>query len=281
MSGQNQTIKVGLFGCGKWGKRVAQKLLGDSRYSLEFISTFSGKVPDDLKHIKKFNGWGTDLTNSVDLVYIATQPHRHIGLLKEAIIDKKSIICEKPCITNFQDFQIIDSLMYFGQHEKLFLTNFIYLFNDELLKTIDQIKQTNRGGSLYFNVKGPVVRPDTSVKLDYGSHVIAMAIYTLNTLGVETKNIDWDINNNGGKFTAGKYNGSFDWSTSSIKNVSVGFVDILGESIWWRDSDKQVDALQSVLNTAYDAITNNKMVEASNIQLTAETTFALDNAFTV
>jgi hypothetical protein len=275
MSGQNQIIKVGLFGCGKWGKMIADKLIDHPNYELSFISTWSGRVPESLNHIKKFNGWHTDQTNAVDLIYVAAYPNSNFGIIKEAIIGKKAIICEKPALVNFEKFMIIDSLLHYGKHNKLFLTNFTYLFNHRFQDFTQQLKKLNKPGTLYFNVRGPTVREKISVKQDYGSHVIAMIICAINYIGYNTSEINWEIKENGGTFNVGKYNGVFNWATSEERDVSVGFVDTFGESFWWRD-DRKFDAVGAMLNFAADAIINKTEAESSNIQLMAETVFALD-----
>jgi len=79
-------MRVGLIGNGYWGKILASKL--KSICDISFICTSKDE------YISKLN--------SIDWIFIATPNDTHYDIVKQCIMQKKNVFCEKPLTTTYK-----------------------------------------------------------------------------------------------------------------------------------------------------------------------------------
>lgn len=98
---KNSILKIGIAGNG----RIANRFVAEARYvsGITVESVFGRNE----KHIKSFaehhelNSYNTNYTEflkNIDAVYVATPHNTHYEFAKQAILNKKHVLCEKPMV---------------------------------------------------------------------------------------------------------------------------------------------------------------------------------------
>lgn len=99
-------MKVALIGYGYWGINIARTLgTLSSKYDLHAILDNDPARIDEaakLYSFKRYDSYAALLKSDIDAVFIATPPHSHYKLAKEALLADKHIFVEKPFTTNLE-----------------------------------------------------------------------------------------------------------------------------------------------------------------------------------
>lgn len=235
-------IKCGLVGLGAWGLRILDKIWQNNRFEVVQTVTKTKKYSGNLiPHSTNYK----DITCNpdIDLVYIATPPQVHKQIIEDCIYNDKNLIVEKPLFDNLKDLEEINSLLRRWKHNKLFLVNYIHLFNKTFTDWVDEVVSTKKKGTFYINIRGPIIRDYISVKLDYGSHAVSIMYYLMEKLNQRK------LEERGcGHFASENFGFCVKYDTVNHKDVSVTFCDEVGETLTWRDGDKPFDSLQNLFN---------------------------------
>ena len=84
-------VKVGLIGYGKWGKILHQKLKKIS--AVEFVCTSKDDYQSKL--------------NDVDWVFVATPDETHFKIVRNCILARKNVFCEKPLTLSCEESKLL------------------------------------------------------------------------------------------------------------------------------------------------------------------------------
>ncbi len=150
-------MKVGVIGSGVIADLCVDALKKIPAFTLQNIYSRSLK-----KAQKKQAEWGfnqsTDhmssfLTSDIDIIYIATPNSLHAGQVKDCLYAQKHVICEKPMVTNLQDF---NKLYQLADEKNLFLFEAFRHINSpnygllkQKLSNIGQLRLVQLGFSKY------------------------------------------------------------------------------------------------------------------------------------
>jgi len=111
---KDQEIKLGFVGCGGFGQFCLKVYSGMDEIKIVSVADIDESMAKQTA--KKFNSeWYNDpLTliekSDVDLIHIATPPHLHFVLSKQALKRNRHVICEKPLALSLQEADEIISL---------------------------------------------------------------------------------------------------------------------------------------------------------------------------
>jgi len=167
-------IKLGLIGCGYWGKNHLRTLREMEGVNLAYVCDSQDlplKLPENIKHVKEYIQILAD--SSIEGVVIATPTNTHYAVARDFLNAKKHVFVEKPLATNVRDAQTLCSLAE---------TNNIHIMVGEIFRfnpAISFIKSLIDSGELgelrYLESRrvglGPV-RNDVSALWDLATHDI-------------------------------------------------------------------------------------------------------------
>lgn len=185
MALKHNPIGVAIIGYGKFAANYLKNLTGKEfckNVSVKYLCKRSPIIVDDIveKSIKLFKTKiATDYKvviddPKVDLVIVTSSPDSHFEICKYALLKNKHIICEKPMVFSAAEADELYKL-YLKLDDKVFIVNYIHLFNENWLLFKDQFAKMNLDTGLFrFGNKGPFTT--TSPLWDYGSHDVAMTV---------------------------------------------------------------------------------------------------------
>ena len=104
-------IKLGLIGCGYWGKNHLRTLREMEGVNLAYVCDSQDlplKLPENIKHVKEYIQILAD--SSIEGVVIATPTNTHYAVARDFLNAKKHVFVEKPLATNVRDAQTLCSL---------------------------------------------------------------------------------------------------------------------------------------------------------------------------
>ena len=139
-------IKSALIGYGYWGQILGRKLNDSDSFDLRIIG--------DLKFEKSFEQKSITYSNDVHkiledpqiaVIFIATPPHSHVALARQALMHGKHVWLEKPGTTSVTEYNQL-ALVAQQNHCKLYV-DFIVLFEPWLVHLKQQmlLKSQNKG----------------------------------------------------------------------------------------------------------------------------------------
>lgn len=186
-------MKVGLIGCGYWGKNLIRNFFTSHEFSLTKVAD---NDPSQLKEINALYPTinttcnSDDIFNdeSIEVVIISTPVKSHFDLAKKAIQHGKHVLIEKPMTASFEEAK---ELVYLAdKYERNLTVDYTFLYSGavrkvkELLSTdpsdaVQSIQSSRLG-------KG-IIREDVSVFWDLTSHDLAIANYLLDMTPVSVK----------------------------------------------------------------------------------------------
>jgi predicted dehydrogenase len=123
-------MKIGVVGAGWWGKNIINTLENVERVSNVFvydpIQSSYEKFINNKKTIflKSFKEMIED--NSISSICIATPPHTHYELTKEALLSNKNILVEKPPASKISQLDELGNIA--SKNSLVYMLDAIYLF---------------------------------------------------------------------------------------------------------------------------------------------------------
>jgi UDP-2-acetamido-3-amino-2,3-dideoxy-glucuronate N-acetyltransferase len=120
-------MKLGLIGCGKWGKNLAREF--DNLKILTQICDIN--KPNDFDHIQFTNDWNK-LLNDVDIICIALPANLHYKYAKEALLLNKDVFIEKPMTLHKEEAQELVNIA--KNNNKIIFVGHIMHYNPGIIK---------------------------------------------------------------------------------------------------------------------------------------------------
>lgn len=179
--------RIGIVGCGQWGPNQIRSFIYNPNATVVRICDKDQQKLDLQKKYYPQIEVTDDVSKvthapDVDAVVIATPVSTHYSIAKDALLNGKDVLCEKPLTAHLKESQ---ELVRIAEDKSLILmTGYVFLFNNGILKLKELIQNKECGHHYYFHAKrtnlGPV-RTDVNAVHDLASHDIAIFNFLLDS----------------------------------------------------------------------------------------------------
>ena len=146
--GSGESLSIGIIGAGNFAAFAANvfiTIIGIKIIAVADVNEMAGnKLADELKATCHLDYMDLLADNSIDLVYIATPPHLHFEMSKNALLAGKHVICEKPAALKTVDVIALQALA--NQFQLLYVVNLMQRYNP-LYKVVQEIIQQKMMGN--------------------------------------------------------------------------------------------------------------------------------------
>ena len=180
-----QRLKVGVIGCGYWGKNIIRCLSENPYYELTHCCDIKEEA---LKKISRLYPWliltkdESDILEnpSIDAVFIVTPVNTHYSFVKASLEHGKHVFVEKPLTDSYaRGYELVELAK---TKKKILMVGHIFEYVPAVRKIKELIK-TNRIGKIYYisskRVNLGIHRKDVSVIWDLAPHDFSMIFYWL------------------------------------------------------------------------------------------------------
>ena len=108
---KSDNIKIALIGCGNWGKNIARNLSEMNALSCIYDpqSNIAKKISNDLK-LPNYSLKEIFFDKDIDGIVIASSADTHINIAKQALLNNKDVLIEKPFCLSLSDAKNISDL---------------------------------------------------------------------------------------------------------------------------------------------------------------------------
>ena len=177
MSGNNETLRLGLIGAGPWGRKFIRTIDGLGGVTLARLASRNPESPGLVGPGCKIHpDWREMIkTNDLDGVIVATPPALHAEMTLAAVDRDLPVLVEKPLTLDIAEAEaVLDRARSIGA---IVLVDHIHLYSAawEALKRESRRLGPFRAVSTVAGKWGPF-RKDTPMLWDWGSHDVAMCI---------------------------------------------------------------------------------------------------------
>lgn len=172
------SVRLGLIGAGRWGKRYIQTIEQLSDISIAYLCT---SKPENaklfLKPVKVVSDWKSLVSAlDVDGVIISTPAHTHAEMVHACLEAKKPVMVEKPlCVTLAEALEIEKHAKSSGVPVLVDHTQIFQPAHEKLLQEFSdpsQIRFLSFEGQAY----GPFRKNDISVLWDWAPHDVGVCL---------------------------------------------------------------------------------------------------------
>lgn len=179
-------IKIGVIGCGYWGPNLIRN----------FNQPFDSKVlyacdiePNKLEVIKALYPHIQTTTNYLDIIQnkeieaicIATPLETHFKIAKEALLNGKDVLVEKPFTSQSREAE--ELLQITEKNKRILMVDHTFLYTGAVRKIKELINGGELGKLYYFDserVNLGLLRSDENVIWDLATHDISIIDYLFN-----------------------------------------------------------------------------------------------------
>lgn len=184
-----EEIKVGIIGLGHWGPNLVRNFSNHTKAKLTYVSDTSRVSLNRINHLvedyclKTLNPSELIRSSNVDAVVIVTPASTHYALVKEALLNKKHVFCEKPLTLSVEQ----DEELYFLA-EKLglnLMVGYNFIFNRAVQKLKEILDDELMGQIHYLTANRShlgTIRQDVDVIWDLAPHDISIMNFLLDEL---------------------------------------------------------------------------------------------------
>lgn len=171
-------LRIGIIGCGHWGPNQINSFYFNSE------ATVSRVCDINLEHLKNIKSLYKDIeisqkpeditqASDIDAVVICTPTSTHYSLTKDALLNGKDVLCEKPLCIKIEEGEELTKIA--NERKLILMVGHVFLFNTGILRLKDYIKSNELGQIYYYYSQrtnlGPI-RNDVNVVYDLASHDI-------------------------------------------------------------------------------------------------------------
>lgn len=194
MPGTNKNMKkinLGIIGCGYWGPNFVRNF---SQMPGVRIAGICDMSPEKLAHIKHayptiptYRNYNRLLkSNKLDAVIISTPAATHYTITKEALMDNKHVLVEKPISMKREEAE--ELIILSDKVKKVLMVGHTFLYNPAVKKIKEVIEQKKLGKIYYIHSRrtnlGPI-RKDVNAIWDLSPHDISIINYLLGKYPIE------------------------------------------------------------------------------------------------
>ena len=185
--------KLAVIGCGHWGSNHIRVFSSIKGVKIVMVSDLSKKILKKISFrypnlIRTPNYKDIMKNNDIDAVIVATNAKSHHKIVKECLLNKKDVLCEKPLTLNTKE---CEELIQIAKRNKLILmVGHVFLHNNGIIALKKYITSNEIGELLYIHTTrtnlGPI-RNDVNAVYDLATHDISILNYLL---GSEPTDVD-------------------------------------------------------------------------------------------
>ena len=108
---KSENIKIALIGCGNWGKNIARNLSEMNALSCIYDphSNIAKKISDDLE-LPNYSLKEIFSNEGIDGIVIASSSDTHMNIAKQALLNNKDVLIEKPFCLSLSEAKNISNL---------------------------------------------------------------------------------------------------------------------------------------------------------------------------
>ncbi len=178
-------VNVGLIGCGYWGSNILRNL---TEQPLSGTLTVCDKNQSSIDAVKR-NNFSLNITTdskdvfkdgTIDAVIIATPTSTHYSLAKQAMLEKKHVLIEKPISTSAE--QTAELISIAEANNLVLMVDHIFLYNPVVRQLKKYINQDFLGTINYIDatrINLGIYQNDTNVLWDLACHDLSIINYLI------------------------------------------------------------------------------------------------------
>jgi predicted dehydrogenase len=172
-------INVAVIGCGRWGPNHIRNLnsLPGSRVAVAIDTDRArlSRVSELFPEIRVDTDVSVAFTDAIDAVVVATPTSTHHGVVRQALLAGKHVLCEKPlCETSVLAQELTELAL---SRRLVLMVGHVFLFNDGIGKLKELVDAGDLGKLQHLSAMrtnlGPI-RQDVNAALDLATHDIAI-----------------------------------------------------------------------------------------------------------
>ena len=282
-------MKVGLIGCGYWGKKLIRNFYNSEHFDLAVVADLDPLRLEEVRgsylNLKTTENTDELVTDdSIELVVVATPVKTHFELVKQALLQGKHVLVEKTTTNSLESAYELTSLA--RQKNLHLIIDYTYLYSAEINK-IKELIDVHENDSIQritsSRLGKGIIREDVSEIWDLSSHDFSIVNYLLNERPVSVKATKDFLNGERHKpkicisvYYENKLSASFECSWFSLKkkrlmefngiNRSIRFDDTLldnkieieeGSSLSFPNYEKD-EPLANLVSELYQVLKNGK-----------------------
>ena len=174
----SDNIKIALIGCGSWGKNIARNLSQMNVLSCVYDphSNIAKQITNDLK-LPTYSLDEIFSDKNISAVVIASSADTHIDIAKEALLNSKDVLIEKPFCLSLSDAKNISNLAL--EKNVILMVGHLLNYHNAFTKMKDLINKGKIGS--IKNIRAHrlalgAIRSNESVVYDLAAHDISMVL---------------------------------------------------------------------------------------------------------
>ncbi|MDG2458590.1 MAG: Gfo/Idh/MocA family oxidoreductase, partial [Alphaproteobacteria bacterium] len=175
---KSHNIKIALIGCGNWGKNIARNLSEMNVLSCIYdpYSNIAKKISNDLE-LPNYSLKEIFSDKDIDGIVIASSADTHIDIAKQALLNNKDVLIEKPFCLSLSSAKSISSLAL--EKNKILMVGHLLNYHNSFIKMRNLIHEGKIGS--IKNIRAHrlalgTVRSNESVVYDLAAHDISMIL---------------------------------------------------------------------------------------------------------
>jgi len=178
-------VNIGVVGCGYWGPKHIRVCHEFSEAKLTAVCDLDEnklhQVGDQYPDLQTTNSYQAFLQNGVDAVVIATPVHSHFKLAKEALLQHKHVLIEKPMTTTSRE--ALELIELAKKQNLTLMVGHTYEYHPAV-EFLREIVSNGELGDIYSidsdRLNLGLFRPDVNVLWDLAPHDISIMLRLLN-----------------------------------------------------------------------------------------------------
>lgn len=177
--------RIGVIGCGQWGPNQIRTFFFHPHAEVVRVCDSDTRRLDAMKGLYRSVDTTTrsqDITQAADIdaVVITTPVVSHFSIAKDALLNGKDVLCEKPLTRTSEESR--ELLKIAQEHKRILMVGHVFLFNPGIIKLKEVVDSRDLGQVYYMHAQrtnlGPV-RKDVNAVFDLASHDIAIFNFLL------------------------------------------------------------------------------------------------------
>jgi len=175
-------LRVGVIGAGYWGPNLIRNFASIDDVSLEQVADINKaaleKIKADYPGVRTTLDPHELLASDVDAVCIATSAPTHYELTREALLQGKHVLCEKPLTLKSEEAQELVQLA--DERNLTLMVGHLMLYHPAIRKIKELIDSGKLGDLLYVNsirVNLGIARSNENVLWSLTPHDLSMILY--------------------------------------------------------------------------------------------------------
>jgi predicted dehydrogenase len=178
-------INVGIVGCGYWGPKLIRNFyeLPDSNLYLvcDLDKLKLQQIKKQYPYVATTSSFHDVMQDEIDAVVIATPVNTHYNLVREALVNNKHVLVEKPMTASSQEARELVNLA--AERNRTLMVGHIYEYHPAV-DFLSQLIKNGELGEIYsidaHRLNLGLFRPDVNVLWDLGPHDICIILSLMN-----------------------------------------------------------------------------------------------------